>query len=420
MTKPISDAFAVSEDMLTPDQAIAALLGEARTVMETEVVPITKALGRRLAQDVISDRTSPPHDNSAVDGFAIAHSVLAVEGTVTVPISLRIPAGASPDQDLAPGTAARIFTGAPVPRGADTVIPQEVCVHDEANQCVTLPSVKKAGANVRYAGEDVRIGDVVITKGTKLRAQEIGLAASLGCGALTVYRPVRVAVFSTGDEVRDPGGAAPAGCIYDANRYSLMALLQSLGCEPVDFGILPDRFEAVQDALAKAAPTCDAILTSGGISTGDEDHVKAAVESQGKLGFWRVAIRPGRPLAFGRVGQTPFFGLPGNPIASMVCFMMFARPFLLRIAGQQDVTPQRIALPAAFDQKKRPGRREWLRGWIETDGQGRQIVQKFHTAGSGVLTSMTASQGLIELHEDLANIEAGMTVQFLPFPELLG
>lgn len=418
MSLKTADAFAVSADMMRTEDAVRRLIAAVLAVTEIERVSLHDSLGRTLAENVQSDRDNPPYDNSAVDGYAVRHGDISSQSETTLPVSLRIPAGAVPGEPLPPGTAARIFTGAPVPVGADTVIPQEPCRED--GTAIILPAVKKPGANVRKAGEDFRVGDVVLKQGALLRPQEIGLAASVGRADLLVFRRVRVGVFSTGNEIRDPGGDAPAGCIYDSNRFTVMSLVRALGAEAGDLGILPDNRQTIIDALADAAPHYDLMLTSGGVSTGDEDHVKGAVEALGALDFWRVAIRPGRPLAFGRVGDTPFIGLPGNPVASMVCFMMFARPLVCALQGRTRFAVPAVSLPAAFSFKKRAGRREWLRGWTEVSADGRLIVQRFPSEGSGILTSMVAAQGLIELDEDLDGVTGGDLVRFLPFSGLLG
>lgn len=409
------DAFAISKDMMTTESAIRALVDAVQPVAETETLPLLDALGRVLAEDVRSDRDNPPHDNSAVDGYALRHGDLSPNSETRLPITLRIPAGAAPGETLAPGCAARIFTGAPVPLGADTIIPQEPCRVE--GQQVTLPAVKKPGQNLRKRGEDFVAGDVVMRRGALLRPQELGMAASVGRAELTVYRRPRIAIFSTGNEIRDPGGDAGAGCIFDSNRFSIMGLVRQIGAEPVDLGILPDTFAAVHSALEKAQGLYDLVLTSGGVSTGDEDHVKNAVEALGALDFWRVAIRPGRPLAFGRIGITPFLGLPGNPVAAMVCFMIFARPLLLKLAGRASWDFTAPVVAAGFSFKKRPGRREWLRGWVEMR-EGIATACRFSAEGSGILTSMVEAQGLIELPEDLDDVQQGTMLRFLPFAEL--
>lgn len=411
------DAFAPDAGMLTTDQALAALLGAALPVRGSRPVGLARALGRVLAEDIVAPRAVPPHDNAAVDGYAVFAADLDPERAVRLPVTGRIPAGRPLDRPARRGEALRIFTGAPLPPGPDTILPQEVC--DEADGMVALPP-GKAGANLRRAGEDIRAGAVILHRGTRLRPQELGLAASIGLARLRVFRPVRVALFSTGDELRDPGAAAGAGAIYDSNRFVLHGLLAGLGCAVTDLGIVPDRLEAVTDTLAGAGRAHDLVLTSGGVSAGDEDHVRAAVSALGTLTFQRIAIKPGRPLAFGRVGAAAFLGLPGNPVASMLTFLIFARPLLLTLAGAAAVTPRRYPVVAGFAATKRPGRREYLRATLRRTADGALVAQRFAVEGSGILTSMTASDGLIELPESLAAVSPGDRVDFLPFSELLG
>ncbi|GAA0590172.1 molybdopterin-binding protein [Caenispirillum bisanense] len=411
------DAFAPSADMLRADEAVARLLALVTPVAETERVALTEAYGRVLAEDVTSDRNVPPHDNSAVDGYAVHFADLSAEAETRLPVAFRIPAGQMPPRPLARGEAARIFTGAPVPAGADTIIPQEPCREDGG--AVVLPPVRKAGQNLRRAGEDIVAGQCILGAGTRLRPQEAGYIASVGTARPLVYRPVRVAVFSTGDEVRDPGADAPPGAIYDSNRYVLIGLLRDLGCVVEDFGILPDDPGRIRSALAEAAARSDVVLTSGGVSTGEEDHVKAVLRELGSLEFWRVAIRPGRPLAVGRIGEAAFIGLPGNPVAVFVTFMMFARPLILRRMGLREVMPQPLPVRAGFAFKKREGRREWLRASLEPGDDGLPVAQRFPSEGSGILRSVVTSHGLLALPEDAAAIEPGMVLDFLPFDSLV-
>src|SRR5262249_21081077 len=306
---------------------------EARTLAlpDAEAVPLARARDRILASPVVAAQDVPPHDNAAVDGYAVYFGDLVPGAETALPVEGRATAGHPLGHRPRRGTAVRIFTGAPMPGGPDTVFMQEDCV--ETDGTVRLPSGLKRGANRRRAGEDVTAGATVLAAGLWLRPQEIGLAAALGCAELSVYRRLRVALLSTGDEVREPGTPLPSGAIYDANRYTLRALLEGLGAAVSDLGILPDERAAIQSALARAAETHDLIVSSGGMSTGEEDHVKAAVEAQGRLHFWRLAIKPGRPVAMGQVGRVPFMGLPGNPVAVMVTFLMLARPLILRLSG---------------------------------------------------------------------------------------
>ena len=303
-----------------------------------------------------------------------------------------------------------------MPPGPDTVLMQEDCRED--GDAVIVPPGIKRGANRRNAGEDIAPGTTILTAGRALRPQDVGLAASIGRTELTVFRRLRVAIFSTGDEVYEPGAALGEGGIYDSNRYVIAGLGERLGCAVTDMGILPDRLDAITDALAERSRDHDLLLTSGGMSTGDEDHVKAAVEALGHLHFWRLAIRPGRPIALGQVGRVPFIGLPGNPVAVMVTFLRFARPLILRLGGCTEVEPAHYRVPAGFDYKKKRGRREWLRARLSARPDGTLGAEKFARDGAGILTSAVFADGLIELPEDLTTLSAGTMVDFLPFNEM--
>lgn len=411
------DCFRIGDELLPFDEGLKILMRRAHTVVGAETVDLNHALGRILSEDVVAPRNVPPHDNSAVDGFAVRASDLNADGDTRLPVTARIAAGHPLDRAAVPGEAVRIFTGAPMPDGMDTVFMQEDAALD--GEHVILPAGIKPGANRRRMAEDVAEGDVVIRAGQRLRAQEIGLVATLGVGNLRVFARLRAAVFSTGDEVADPlYGEAGPGAIFDANRYSIAALLKGLGCEVTDLGILPDKVGEIRSALHDAAQGHDVILTSGGVSLGEEDHITHVVESLGRIDFWRLAIKPGRPMALGRIVDTAFVGLPGNPVAAMVTFMRIARPLILTLAGRVDVEPQVFQVPAAFAMTKKTGRREWLRATLAPDGDGRVRAHKFPRQGSGVLMSMVQSDGLVELPEDLDKVEEGQLVDFLSFAEM--
>ncbi|MBP2298410.1 molybdopterin molybdotransferase MoeA [Azospirillum picis] len=410
-----NDCFAFGGPMMAVGPALALLAGRVGPVTATETVALGAALGRVLATDLVAPFNVPPHDNAAVDGYAVFHEDLAADGPTVLPVTARVAAGQALGRPAARGEAVRIFTGAPMPPGMDTVFMQEDCRSDGTS--VTLPPGIRRGVNRRLSGEDVTKDSVVLRTGRRLRPEDVALAASLGFPALDVHRPLRVAVFSTGDELRQPGQALAPGAVYDANRFSLVALLTRLGCAVTDLGILPDRFEAIRDALAGAAASHDALITSGGMSTGEEDHVKAAVEASGRLDFWRLAIKPGRPVALGRVGEAVFIGLPGNPVAVVVTFLRIARPILLRLMGAADDPPTMIPVRAAFAHKKKQGRREFLRGSLQRGEDGVLSVTKYPRDGAGVLSSLVDSDGLIELPEDLERVEPGMTVDFVSFKD---
>ncbi len=417
MAQLSDDCFAVGgKGRMTAAEALDLLATHVTPVTERETVPLRAAHGRILAEDLVAARDVPPHDNSAVDGYAVRFADLAPEGETQLALAGRAAAGHPFAAPLPKGGAVRIFTGAPMPDGADTVLMQEDC--GVAGEAVVIPAGIARGANSRKAGEDVARGARVLAAGRRLRPQDIGLAASLGRTSLEAYRPLRVALFSTGDEVREPGTELPPGCIYDANRYALAALLEGLGCTVDDLGIVPDTFATIHGALRAAAATHDALVTSGGVSAGEEDHVRAAVSALGSIHFWQLAIRPGRPVALGQAGAAAFVGLPGNPAAMMVTFLRLARPALLRLAGATEVTPTTYRVRAAFDYKKKTGRREWLRCRLARGADGIPSAIKFPRDGAGILSSLVESDGLVELPEELTRLEAGTMVEFLPFSEV--
>lgn len=417
MAQLSDDCFAFGGELMSGAEALRLI--EARTVAlpEPESVPLARARGRILAAPVTAARSVPPHDNAAVDGYAVCFDDLDPGAETVLPVEGRAAAGHPLGRAARRGAAVRIFTGAPMPEGPDTVFMQEDCVEDGGK--VRLPPGLKRGANRRRAGEDVTAGATVLAAGLRLRAQEIGLAASLGLTELGVYRRLRVALLSTGDEVREPGAPLPPGAIYDANRYALRVLLEGLGAEVTDLGILPDERAAIRSALARAADSHDLIVSSGGMSTGEEDHVKAAVETQGRLHFWRLAIKPGRPVALGQVGRVPFLGLPGNPVAVMVTFLVLARPLILRLAGATETAPRSFRAVSGFAYRKKPGRREYLRARLEPGPEGAWIARKFPRDGAGILSSMVDSDGLVVLDETATDIAPGASVPFLPFREVI-
>jgi molybdopterin molybdotransferase len=422
MAQLSDDCFAGADALMSVEAALALLAERIHCVAEPVAVPLAAALDRVLAADVIASHNVPPHDNSAVDGYAVYLDDLDDAGTTRLPVTGRAAAGHPLGRAQKRGEAVRIFTGAVMPRGPDgiagpdTVMMQEDCILEGATVAIN-PGIKR-GANRRKAGEDIQAGAIVLRAGQRLRPQDLGLAASLGLTTLTVRRALEVAVFSTGDELCDPGAAAPPGSVYDANRVTLAALLTRLGCRVGDLGILPDRRDAIESALESAAQRYDALITSGGMSTGEEDHVKAAVTSLGSLHFWRLAIKPGRPLALGQIGGKAFIGLPGNPVAMMVTFLRFARPVLLRLMGASEIEPVLYRVRADFDHKKKDGRREWVRARLVADGAGGLVAKKFPRDGAGILSSMVESDGLVELPESMTRLAAGSMVDFLPFSEV--
>jgi molybdopterin molybdotransferase len=424
--------------MLSTADALATLLGAAVQIDGEETLPTLDALNRVLAADVISPLDVPPMHTSSMDGYAVRIADLA-HGDRRFAVSQRIPAGHAP-QPLAAGSVARIFTGATVPPGADAIVMQEQT--ETAGDEVTLLHTPKAGEWITQQGADIRRGAVILPAGTRLTPQALGLAASVGCAQLRVMRRVKVAVFFTGDELTMPGEPLKPGAIYNSNRFTLRGLLEKLGCDVTDYGIVPDQLDATRATLRDAAREHDLILTCGGVSVGEEDHVKPAVEAEGRLSMWQIAMKPGKPLAFGAVrraagGAGPagaakgadaasatststvraeafFIGLPGNPVSSFATFLLFVRPFVLRLAGVRTVTPRALSLRADFTQQKGDRRNEFLRARVNAAGG----LDLFPNQSSAVLTSTVWGDGLIDNPPNHA-ISAGETVRFIPFSELL-
>jgi molybdopterin molybdotransferase len=399
--------------MLSLPQALERLVAGTTALADTEAVSTFDALGRVLAAEVRSQLDVPPHDNTSMDGYALRVADVPAAGAV-LPVSQRIAAG-QVGAVLAPGSAARIFTGAPVPEGADAVLPQEQCTAQDG--AVRIDAVPAPGQWIRRRGEDVHAGSVVLPRGTRLTPQALGLAASVGAAALTVLRRPRVALFSTGDELVMPGEPLKPGAIYNSNRYTLRALLQAAGCEVSDLGIVPDRLDATREALRSAAAGHDLILTSGGVSVGEEDHLRPAAQAEGRLDLWQIAIKPGTPLAFGAVrrqggGEALLIGLPGNPVSSFVTFLLAVRPVLLALQGIEQHEPVGLALRADFDWPKPDARREFLRARRNADGG----LDLFPNQSSGVLTSAVWAEGLIDNPPGQA-IARGDAVRFVPFSE---
>lgn len=397
------------------DEALSFLLDQVKPISGLETLVLNEALGRVLAAPVKSQVDVPPWDNSAMDGFAINSQDLDKhEGRLRV--AQRIPAG-SAGTPLEPGTAARIFTGAPVPEGADAVVIQEVCRVD--GEEVVITERPASGANIRRAGEDILQGEEILSPGVKLDAQHLGLAASVGVAELSVYPRLKVAVFSSGDELVMPGGELKAGQIYNSNQFTLAGLLQRLGCEVIQLGIVEDTFEATCEALAHGAEAADLVLASGGVSVGEEDHVKPAVEKLGSLALWKIASRPGKPLAFGYIAETPFLGAPGNPVSLFVTFSLFARPFILRMQGiSGEVLPQPIRVTAGFEKAATDKRQEYARGRLELNERGQAVVRLYPNPSSGVLSSVVWANGLAVL-PPLTAIKPGDLVDFIPFSEMM-
>lgn len=410
-----ADAFG---PMLTIEQAAERAAEHITAVAGTETVPLAAADGRVLAADIVAPVDLPPFGNSAVDGYAVRFADLAPAGETRLPLSGRVPAGADAAGVATAGMAVRVFTGAPMPEGADTIFMQEDVALDAGS--VVLPAGLKCGANARPAGEDLPCGATALAAGRRLRPQDLALLAALGLTAVTVRRRVRVAIFSTGDELNEPGTGLPAAGIYDANRSLLRVLVARAGAEVVDLGILRDERENLAQRLSEAAADCDLILTSGGVSTGEEDHVKAAVERAGELAFWRVAIKPGRPVAMGLVAGTPFIGLPGNPVAVFVTFAFVARTVIALLSGTQPVRLPGLPVRLGFAYKKKAGRREYVRVSLAPGPDGIAVARKHPRDGAGVLTSLTETDGLVELADELTSVAEGTIAPFLAYEMLTG
>jgi molybdopterin molybdotransferase len=397
----------MNKGLLSVDEALAVLLAGARPVAEVEEVPTLEATGRVLAKAQSSTLDVPPMDNSAMDGYAVR-----IADGAKLRVAQRIMAG-SVGKPLEPGTAARIFTGAPVPPGCDAVVMQEHC--EVQGDAVLLKKTPQPGEWIRRTASDIAQGAQILAPGIRLRPQDTGLAASVGIKHLPLRRRVRMGLFFTGDELVMPGDPLPPGRIYNSNRFTLNGLAATFGCEVRDYGIVPDTLEDTRAVLKRAAAECDVIVTSGGVSVGDADFVKPAVEAEGSLLMWKIAMKPGRPLAFGKVGNAAFIGLPGNPVSSFVTFLIFVRPFLLKTQGIGHVMPREIRARADFDWAEPDARREYLR--VKWNAQGG--LEIYPTQDSAVMTSTAWADGLVD-NPPHHSIRRGDTVRFLPYTELYG
>ena len=416
MAQLSDDCFAFGGNLLSIDAALQRIAADVPCVAGTEQVPLHTGDGRILAEDVVAPVDLPPFDNSAVDGFAVRLADLAQ--TAVLPVVGRLAAGEPATDALPSGTARRIFTGAALPLGADTVFMQED-VRVDAQGCVWFPPGLRRGANTRPRGEDVARGACALPNGRRLRPQDLALAAALGVRTLPVRRPIRVALFSTGDELVEPGAPIGPAQRYDSNRVLLSALVGRAGAQVSDLGILPDRQDAIAEALAQAAEGSAMILTSGGVSTGDEDHVKAAVETVGQLTLWRLAIKPGRPVAMGTVRGVPIVGLPGNPVAAFITFAYVARPVIAALGGAPVEEPPTMRVRAEFNYRKKAGRREYVRVRLSTSPDGETRAHKHNVDGAGVLSSLTETGGIVELAESVTEVSPGDAVGYLPYEGLL-
>lgn len=401
-------------NLMPVDEAIDRLLDQAPPPPPAQMIGLDQALGRVLATDIHSQVNLPAWDNSAMDGYALRAADLPSQGGY-LPIGGRIAAGDQACSPLLAQQAVQIFTGAPFPAGADTVVPQERCRVE--GERVWFPPVT-AGDHVRKEGEEVRRGDLLLKAGKRLRAQELGLLAGAGVARVAVYRPLQVCLLSSGNELREPGDALAPGQIYNSNRYCLAALLRGWGVEVHDYGVMADELAASRHALSLASSECDLLLSSGGVSVGEEDHLKQAIDELGSLDFWRLAIQPGKPLAFGEVAGKPWIGMPGNPSAALITALVVVRPFLLRAQGVSDVLPVPLAVPAGFDWLQRNKRRQYLRARLTPDANGQLSVELHPQQSSAMLTAACWADGLavIECEQQVLKHDS---VMFLSFADLM-
>jgi molybdopterin molybdotransferase len=403
------------DQLIAYDEALQQLIAKVFPKQKLVRKPLLESFGEVLAESQRSTIDVPQSDNSAMDGYALNTSDLAVTGETELPVSQRIVAGQAAEP-LQPRTAARIFTGAPIPAGADVVIMQEqVQLNGDRMRFDIKP---ETGSNIRPAGNDIRSGDTILQKGCRLRPQDIGLAASVGLESLPVFDKVRVGIFLTGDELVEPGKPLAAGQIYDSNRYTLQGMLQALGCEIIDLGLVGDTLQGTKSAMIKAAQKSDLVVTCGGVSVGEEDHVRIAIEQLGDLHLWRLRIKPGKPLAFGVIDSTPFIGLPGNPVSVFATFCLFVCPLIKTLQGRPWQKPVAVQVTAGFDWPKPDSRREFLRARLEPGDDHTLVARIYPNQDSGVLSSAVWGQGFVEIAEG-QTLKAGDMVDYLSFEQLL-
>ena len=410
------DSPIFNQSLLSADEALEFLLDASTATEKKESVSLDNSLSRILASDIHSTINVPGFDNSAMDGYAIAlNDNQLLQKNLSFDIVDRIPAG-STGNELSKGCAARIFTGAPIPKGANTVIMQEECEVSEDGTQITITRTIKLNENIRPTGNDILENDVILSSGKQIQPQDISLASSVGVGELTVYKKIKVGVFFTGDELVEPGIPLSSGQIYNSNRYALVALLEQVGCEVINLGNIEDKFSATCDALEALESQCDLIMTTGGVSVGEEDHVKPAVESLGELNLWKIRMKPGKPLAYGKVKQTPFIGLPGNPVSSFVTFCIFSLPFIKKMQGNNNYQSKIIKVKANFECKRAKPRREYARARID-HSESTPVANLYPKQGSDVMSSIVWADGLVEIPEN-KTVELGELLNYYPLSEL--
>lgn len=416
--KLANDCFLHDKDRLRHAQALDILRSNMRTIADIETISLADAHGRILAEDIIAPRNIPAFNNSAVDGYAYAYDDFEPTGGF-FPLVIRIAAGDTSELELPGFASARIFTGAKMPAGADTIAMQEDCEPHEqdGSQFIAIPAGLKKGANCRLAGEDVATGETVAKSGIKLRPQDLAAIASTGTSNVQVYKPIKIALLSSGNEILRPDQAFEPGKVYDANHFMLAGLLENLNVEIMDLGVCPDDAKKVQTLLKDAASKFDIIISSGGASKGEEDYFVDSLGELGKCHLWQLAVKPGRPMSFGQIDNTLVFTLPGNPVAAFVCFSLYVRPSIQSLSGGEFSQPQRYKIPAGFAITSKPDRREFLRGFIDNNGT-KPIAMKFDRDGSGLITALRESSGLIEIPEETTSVSKGDLIDFIPYNEM--
>jgi molybdopterin molybdotransferase len=417
MTQLSNDCFKHSKKRISLENAVFILEKRIKCIKETQKIKLDQALGRILSKDIISKINVPPFNNSAVDGYAFKYSDLNKKNETTLKLTGRITAGQNFNKKIKTGEIARIFTGAKVPEGADTVIMQEDC-NDTDNQIVLKPGIFKE-ANIRKKGEDIKYGKKILLKGSKLKAQDIGLIASIGIKEIHVFEKLTVGIFTTGNELYEPGAKTSNSGIYDSNRYCLKNLLKTINCSVKDYGIKKDNEKLIKNTLKKISKECDLIITTGGMSVGEEDYVRKVIEKNGSLNFWNIAIKPGRPVALGNIFKKSFIGLPGNPVSVMITFLKIALPTINKLSGFSSPKEKNFIVTTDFNFKKKSGRKEFLRVTISKNLNGQIKIKNYPKSGSGVFTSMVETDGLIELPEKLTYLKKGTKIRFVPYSEIL-